>query len=187
MDDTPYRLAYESSVRAIEDQARVLEDLRSRSATLVAAAALVTGFLGDAALTRADGLEPLSWAGLATASFIGTALAAFVVLWPVAVGFSLSAAAILGVVRDRAAQGNPVDSTEALGASARAAVRPERTADPAPLVGVSQRYPVSVNRGRRMDGGALEALMAKKPDNGTPRPKPKPQWPDISKPDVHSL
>jgi len=29
--------------------------------------------------------------------------------------------------------------------------------------------------------------MAKKPENGTPRPKPKPQWPDLSKPDVHSL
>jgi len=67
MDDTPYRLAYEASVRAIEDQARVLEDLRSRAATLVAAAALVTGFLGEAALTRADTITPLSWIGVAIA------------------------------------------------------------------------------------------------------------------------
>ena len=27
--------------------------------------------------------------------------------------------------------------------------------------------------------------MAKKPDNGTPKPKPQPEWPDVSKPDVH--
>jgi hypothetical protein len=114
----PYRLAYEASVRAIEDQARVLEDLRSRSSTLVAAAALVTGFLGEAALTRADGLEPLSWAGLAIASFVATAVAAFVVLWPVAVGFTLSAAGILGVIEDRAAEGTPVSSIEALGETA---------------------------------------------------------------------
>jgi hypothetical protein len=118
VDETPYRLAYEASVRAIEDQARLLDDLRSRSATLVAAAALVTGFLGDATLTRADGLEPLSWAGVAIASFIATAIAAFVVLWPVAVGFRLSAAAILGVIDDRAAEGAPVSSTEALGETA---------------------------------------------------------------------
>ena len=51
VDETPYRLAYEASVRAIEDQARVLEDLRSRAATLVAAAALVTSFLGGTTLT----------------------------------------------------------------------------------------------------------------------------------------
>jgi len=31
MEETPYRLAYDASVRAIEDQARVLEDLRSRA------------------------------------------------------------------------------------------------------------------------------------------------------------
>jgi hypothetical protein len=26
--------------------------------------------------------------------------------------------------------------------------------------------------------------MTSKPENGTPRPKPQPQWPDISKPDT---
>lgn len=114
MDETPYRLAYDASVRAIEDQARVLEDLRSRASTLVAAAALVTGFLGQEALTRADAIEPLSWAGLAIASFIATAVAAFVILWPVHVRFSVSAAEIIDILRDRAATATPVDAREAL-------------------------------------------------------------------------
>lgn len=114
MDELPYRLAYDASVRAIEDQARVLEDVRSRAATLVAAAALVTGFLGQEALTRASSLEPVSWNGLAVALFVATAGAAFLVLWPVHVRFSLSAAEILGILRARHAAGEPVESVEAL-------------------------------------------------------------------------
>ena len=114
MDDTPYRLAYEASVRAIEDQARVLEDLRSRASTLVAAAALVTGFLGQEALTRASEIEPLSWAGLAIASFIATAVAAFVILWPVHVRFSVSATEIIEILDQREAAAAPVEAREAL-------------------------------------------------------------------------
>lgn len=113
MDDTPYRLAYEASVRAIEDQARVLEDIRSRVATLVAAAALVTGFFGQEALTRADAIEPVSWADLAIASFIATAGSAVIILWPVHVRFSVSATEIFDILRDRAAAATPVDAREA--------------------------------------------------------------------------
>jgi hypothetical protein len=35
MNETPYRLAYEASVRAIEVQARVLEGVRSRAGTMI--------------------------------------------------------------------------------------------------------------------------------------------------------
>ncbi len=113
MDDTPYRLAYDAAVRAIEDQARVLEGLRSRAATLVAAAALVTGFLGEAALTRADTVTPFSWIGVAIAAFVATAASSFVILWPVHVRFSVSAADILGLVDERKRESRPVNATEA--------------------------------------------------------------------------
>jgi hypothetical protein len=113
VDDTPYRLAYEASVRAIDDQARVLEDLRSRSSTLVAAAALVTSFLGQAAFTRDGSIEPVSLAGLAIGSFIATAATAFVILWPIHVRFSVSAAEIFAIVRNREAAATPVDAREA--------------------------------------------------------------------------
>lgn len=114
MNDTPYQLAYDASVRAIEDQARVLEDLRSRASTLVAAAALVTGFLGQEALTRADEIDPLSWAGLAIASFIATAVAAFMILWPIRVRFSVSSTEIFEILGEREAAGAPVEAREAL-------------------------------------------------------------------------
>jgi hypothetical protein len=111
--ETPYRLAYEASVRAIEDQARVLEGLRSRSSTLVAAAALVSGFLGGEALTRAHSIEPISWIGLAIVSFVATAAATLAILWPLHVRFSVSAGEILGVVQAREAESRPVDAAEA--------------------------------------------------------------------------
>lgn len=114
MDETPYRLAYEASVRAIEDQARVLEDLRSRASTLVAAAALVTGFLGGAALTPADSFELISWIGLAIAFFVATAAATFAILWPVHVRFSISATEMLELVRQRKIDSRPVEAIEAL-------------------------------------------------------------------------
>ena len=115
MDDTAHRLAYDASVRAIDDPARVLEDLRSRAATLVAAAALVTGFLGEATLTRADTITALSWTGVAIAAFVATAAAAFAILWPVHVRFSVSARDILGLVEQRARASQPIVATEALG------------------------------------------------------------------------
>ena len=42
MEPVAYKLAYDVAVRSIEDQARVLEGLRSRAGTLFAATALVT-------------------------------------------------------------------------------------------------------------------------------------------------
>jgi hypothetical protein len=82
-DNTPLQLAYDSSVRAIADQAGVLESLRSRAGTMLAAAALVTSFFGGQALVqqRVD-LEPWSLAGLAVAAFIGMAACTIFILWP---------------------------------------------------------------------------------------------------------
>ena len=51
-DDTPYRLAYDSSTRALDDQARALESLRTRAGTIFAATALVTSFIGGIASYR---------------------------------------------------------------------------------------------------------------------------------------
>lgn len=101
MDETPYRLAYESSVRAIDDQARVLEGLRARTGTVLAVAALVTTFLGQETLTRSGDLEPLSLAGLAICFFALTAVAAFVILWPFRMRFSVSAAEMLRIADER--------------------------------------------------------------------------------------
>jgi hypothetical protein len=108
MDETPYRLAYDASVRAIEDQARVLEDLRSRAATLVAAAALVTSFLGGTTLTRSTGIEPRSWTGIAFAAFLLTAASSLAVLWPVRLRFSVSAGEMIELVHEREQTSVPV-------------------------------------------------------------------------------
>jgi hypothetical protein len=46
------RVVYEESVRAMNQQAGVLDNLRARAGTLIAAASLVTGFLGGQALAK---------------------------------------------------------------------------------------------------------------------------------------
>jgi hypothetical protein len=43
------RVVYDASVRAAQDQAGVLDSLRTRAGTLLAAAALVSSFLGGQA------------------------------------------------------------------------------------------------------------------------------------------
>jgi len=106
-DEGPYRLAYEASLRSVEDQAAVLEGLRSRAGTIFAATALVTSFLGGQALTRIERsgrlppFHPLSVIGLAFLAFIVLALMTFIILWPYRVRFSLSAAQILAIVDER--------------------------------------------------------------------------------------
>jgi hypothetical protein len=53
VSEKPYELAYEASLRAIENQAATVESLRSRAGTILAATALVTSFFGGRALSRA--------------------------------------------------------------------------------------------------------------------------------------
>jgi hypothetical protein len=112
-DGTPYQLAYESSVRAISDQASVLESLRSRAGTMLAAAALVTSFFGGQALVQARlDLEPWSLVGVAVAAFVGLALSTVVILWPFDFWFSVSAAGMLAIVEERE-DAEPVTAREA--------------------------------------------------------------------------
>jgi hypothetical protein len=115
MNDTPYRLAYEASVRAIEDQARVLESLRSRAGTIFAAAALVTTFLGSDIVGGPNvvgDFEALSLDGIVVAAFLVSGVLTLIMLWPLAFRFSLSAGAMIEVLDGRTEE-RPVDSVEA--------------------------------------------------------------------------
>jgi hypothetical protein len=96
MDNTETaRVVYEAAVRAAGDQAAVLDGLRVRAGTVLAAAALVSSFLGGQALRSADHLRVLSFVGLAVGSFVLSALLALAILWPFDFRFSLSARAML--------------------------------------------------------------------------------------------
>jgi hypothetical protein len=114
MDETPYRLAYEASVRAIEDQARVLESLRTRAGTIFAAAALVTTFLSSEALGGGRALGDfrlVSFDGVVLLGFLGCAALTLMILWPFSFRFSLSAAGMIEIVDSR--QGVGVSANEA--------------------------------------------------------------------------
>ena len=65
VSEKPYELAYEASVRAIEAQATLVESLRSRAGTILAATALVTSFFGGQAFARA-GRSPVHSVSYAT-------------------------------------------------------------------------------------------------------------------------
>jgi hypothetical protein len=57
--EAPEAIAYAESVRAIDQQARMLDELRSRTGLLIAAASVVTSFLGAQAIDR-EGVETLA-------------------------------------------------------------------------------------------------------------------------------
>ena len=102
VSDKPYELAYEASVRAIENQAATVESLRSRAGTILAATALVTSFFGGQALTRTESspLHVLSFTTAALGSFIAVSLLSLTILLPFTLRFSLSARAILRFFED---------------------------------------------------------------------------------------
>ena len=79
-EDGQYEIAYQEAVRAIEHQDAALDELRSRAGTLLAAATIVTSFLGGVALDNAD---PTCWSWVAVAFFAGVTFATGRVLWPV--------------------------------------------------------------------------------------------------------
>jgi hypothetical protein len=71
-------LAYELSLRTLSQQEASLNELRARTGTLIAAASIVTSFLGGAAITK-HGLD--AWGVLALVGFVGSiALATWVLL-----------------------------------------------------------------------------------------------------------
>jgi hypothetical protein len=72
------QLSYELSLRTLSQQESSLNELRARTATLIAAASLVTSFLGGAAIAR-DGLD--GWSVVALIAFVASiALATWVLL-----------------------------------------------------------------------------------------------------------
>lgn len=93
---------YEASVRSIARQQTALDNIRSRAGTLLAAAAIVTSFLGAEALQ-----DPGSKAGsvdrslqlpeaIAIGAFVALAVTVLVILWPRKFVFRVSAKQILG-------------------------------------------------------------------------------------------
>lgn len=79
-------IAYDMSRTALADQASSVAGVRSRTATLVAAQALVTSFLGDVAIDGGS-LDPWGWAAIGSLT-VGLLLAALIVA-PWEVEFSL--------------------------------------------------------------------------------------------------
>lgn len=80
---TPGELALDGVLRAVGVHERMLESLRARTASVIAAAAISASFLGSAALGQ-QGTSclavTLSYLGILT--FAGSILAAILVLWP---------------------------------------------------------------------------------------------------------
>jgi hypothetical protein len=92
------RLAYEASLRALEDQERELEQLRTRTGTLLATGAVAASFLAAASLDRGGG-DVLG--GLALVAFLVLSLTSVYVLVPKAnLVFSISGSGLYESLRD---------------------------------------------------------------------------------------
>jgi len=78
-DPAGYALAFDEAKRALDDQERVLDELHTRAATLIAAAALVTSFFGGQVL-HAGHVPTFGW--IALTFFVLLAICVLVVLWP---------------------------------------------------------------------------------------------------------
>jgi hypothetical protein len=71
-------IAYEASLRRLDKQERLLDELRARTGLLLAAASLAASFLGRPALDA----EPVAFAFLALAAFATSMAASLFVLMP---------------------------------------------------------------------------------------------------------
>jgi hypothetical protein len=119
--ETPYRLAYQASTRALDDQARVLESIRTRAGTIFAATALVTSFLGGIALSEVRAASasevihwhPWSFTAAGIAFFVALAIVTLAILLPYRLRFSLSATEIIKILEERESAGDPVAAREA--------------------------------------------------------------------------
>ncbi|MGN6587478.1 MAG: hypothetical protein ACTHKT_08415 [Solirubrobacterales bacterium] len=94
MPQTVEEIAYEASSRAIDRQYDALGALRAKSATILAAAALVASFIGPEAL-RANGGSLSGWVGVGILALVAVMLLVLAILWPRKLVFSLSARVIL--------------------------------------------------------------------------------------------
>lgn len=80
MAETTQAMIHEEALRGIARQQSVIDNLRTRSGTLFAAASLVSAFLGAQALQREPQLDGLAW--IAVGSFFMLFVVAMLVLWP---------------------------------------------------------------------------------------------------------
>jgi hypothetical protein len=95
-------IAYDEGVRSIESQERTLEALRGRAGGVLAAASIVTSFLGGQALAkpalsgRKVVLPPIGVAGwFAIGAFVVVAVLTVAILWPYKWRFAMGASTIL--------------------------------------------------------------------------------------------
>jgi hypothetical protein len=78
--ETTQAMIHDEALRGIARQQSVIENIRSRSGTLFAAASLVSAFLGGQALQREPQLDGLAW--IAVGSFFVLFVVALLILWP---------------------------------------------------------------------------------------------------------
>lgn len=78
MAKTTHEIIYEQAVRAVEQQVRQLDELRARTAIILATSGVTTGFLGRAAQEK--GLHEWGYAALVV--FVAAAISALWVLFP---------------------------------------------------------------------------------------------------------
>jgi hypothetical protein len=78
--DPRIKIIYEEAVRGWSLQSSVLDELRSRSGVLLAAASIVAALLGSADIEKHEGITTLG--GFAMGAFILVIVACVYVLWP---------------------------------------------------------------------------------------------------------
>jgi hypothetical protein len=120
VSEKPYELAYEASIRAIEDQVKVVDGLQARAGTLLAAAAVVSSFFAAQAfrLPRTPTLHLVSFTSGAIAAFAAVALLTLATLLPHGFRFSIDAERVLEIIASRAVH-DPVGAIEAYQVVAR--------------------------------------------------------------------
>jgi len=89
--DSVEKLAYDEAVRGLESQRASLDALRNRTGTLMAAAALVTTFIGGRALQG----DNSAWTTVAIIAFVAVMATTFIVLLPWKLHFALPPARLV--------------------------------------------------------------------------------------------
>jgi hypothetical protein len=100
MPKTTHEIVYEQAVRAVEQQFQQLDELRSRTAVILATSGVLTGFLGRVAIEKGLG----AWGYCALAAFTVSSIACLFVLWPrwEAWSFSINARKLIPYYLDEA-------------------------------------------------------------------------------------
>ncbi|MDQ2700912.1 MAG: hypothetical protein M3Y23_06245 [Actinomycetota bacterium] len=87
-----YELAYRESIRALDQQATVVDGFRIRAGILISSAALTTSFFG-AVITTETQLTVAGWLGVA--SFLMVVGLSLAILWPRGWEFSFSPVSLI--------------------------------------------------------------------------------------------